>query len=90
MALVTIPDKSTGDSFSAAEMNQILDAIKDGTLDIKTALLTLTGNVINIATQKTPSSAADTGTKGDICHDTAYIYVCVNTDEWERVAIASW
>lgn len=33
---VTIPDKNTGDSLSAAEFNQILDAIKDGDKGIQT------------------------------------------------------
>lgn len=38
----------------------------------------------------TPASAGDTGTAGEICWDGSYIYVCVDTDTWERVAIASW
>ena len=38
----------------------------------------------------TPSSASDTGTAGTICYDSSYIYICVATDTWERVAIASW
>lgn len=31
MSEITVPDKSTGGELSAAEFNQILDAIKDGT-----------------------------------------------------------
>jgi len=38
---VTIPDKTTGSQLTAAEFNQILDAIKDGTLSIKTASITI-------------------------------------------------
>lgn len=45
MALITIPDKSTSDTLTAAEFNQILDAIKDGTLDINTAELQIAGDV---------------------------------------------
>ena len=37
----------------------------------------------------TPSSASDTGIKGEICWDSSYIYVCVDTDTWVRVGI-SW
>jgi hypothetical protein len=51
---------------------------------------TIHGDTINIATQKTPSSATDTGTKGDIVHDSNYIYVCTATNTWKRVAIATW
>jgi hypothetical protein len=57
--------------------------LKDGTA-------TLSGDKLNIATAKTPSSAADTGTTGDICWDASYIYVCTATNTWKRVAIATW
>ncbi len=50
----------------------------------------VTGDTLRVATQKTPASAAATGTKGDIVHDTNYIYVCIATDTWERAAIATW
>ncbi len=48
------------------------------------------GDVLNIATNKTPASATDTGTKGDICWDADWIYVCVATDTWKRSALATW
>ena len=41
-------------------------------------------------TTKTPASAADTGTVGTITYDTDYIYICVATDTWKRVGIATW
>jgi hypothetical protein len=37
-----------------------------------------------------PASAADTGTAGTITWDAGFIYVCVATDTWKRVAIATW
>jgi hypothetical protein len=37
-----------------------------------------------------PSSASDTGIAGEIAYDADYIYICVGTDEWKRVAIATW
>ena len=37
-----------------------------------------------------PSSASDTGTKGEVRFDSSYIYVCTATDTWKRVAIATW
>lgn len=45
---------------------------------------------INMSTSKTPSSATDTGTTGDICWDANYIYVCVGTNTWKRTAITTW
>lgn len=50
----------------------------------------IVGNTVNIPNTRTPASAAAPGTKGDICWDTSYIYVCVATDTWKRVGIATW
>lgn len=43
-----------------------------------------------IQSAKTPSSASDTGTAGTVAWDSNYIYICVATDTWKRVAIATW
>ena len=50
----------------------------------------ITGNTLNVPVTRTPASAAAPGTAGDICWDSSYIYVCVATDTWKRVAIATW
>jgi hypothetical protein len=38
--------------------------------------------------ERTPSSSTDTGTKGTICYDEDYLYICIDTDTWTRVALA--
>ena len=38
----------------------------------------------------TPSSASDAGVAGTIQWDANFIYVCVATNTWKRVAIATW
>lgn len=58
--------------------------------DTPTAKLDINGDKIRIETAKTPSSAGDTGDTGDWCWDANYIYVCVATNTWKRVAIATW
>ena len=45
---------------------------------------------VPIITNRTPSSATDTGVKGQVAYDTNYIYVCVATDVWKRVSISTW
>lgn len=55
-----------------------------------TAYLDINSDVLRLRVPKTPSSAADTGNKGDICWDADYIYVCIDTDTWTRAAIATW
>jgi len=37
-----------------------------------------------------PTNATDAGTRGDILFTANYIYFCVNTDTWKRVALATW
>lgn len=50
----------------------------------------ISGNTINVPTTRTPASASATGTAGDICWDSSYIYVCVATNTWKRTAISTW
>jgi hypothetical protein len=54
------------------------------------ALLQVNGDRIRVATAKTPASATDTGTAGEICWDADYIYVCTATNTWKRTAISTW
>jgi hypothetical protein len=39
---------------------------------------------------RTPSSASDTGTAGEIVTDGNYIYVCTADNTWKRSAISTW
>jgi hypothetical protein len=55
-----------------------------------TGNLVLTGREVVVPTERTITNASDPGVKGTICWDASYIYVCVATDTWERVAIATW
>jgi hypothetical protein len=41
-------------------------------------------------TTKTPASATATGTVGTITYDNDYIYICIATNTWKRVGIATW
>jgi len=54
------------------------------------ALLQVNGDRVRVATAKTPASASDTGTTGEICWDANYVYVCTATNTWKRTAIATW
>jgi len=43
-------------------------------------------NSDTIAFSSVPSSSTDTGTTGQVAKDGNYLYVCVSTDLWERIA----
>lgn len=45
---------------------------------------------VPLITNRTPSSASDTGVKGQIAWDSDYIYICTDTDQWRRIAHATW
>lgn len=37
-----------------------------------------------------PSSSSSTGSKGSISCDTDFLYICVATNSWKRIALSSW
>lgn len=61
-----------------------------GGITVTAGNLTLTAGDLIITTTTTPASAGATGTAGTIAWDADYIYVCVATDTWKRVGIATW
>lgn len=52
--------------------------------------LHIVGDTVRVPVERTIAAATDTGVKGDICWDSSYVYVCVATDTWKRVAISTW
>jgi hypothetical protein len=55
-----------------------------------TGVLDVNDNRARIRTAKTPATSGAAGNAGEICWDTSYLYVCVATNTWKRVAIATW
>jgi len=78
-------DVADGDRFA------IVDTSETETKSIyMSELRVAVGANFSIGAQTAPTSATDTGSVGQIVWDANYIYVCVATDTWKRVAIASW
>lgn len=71
----------------AIDVNGNIGINQSGTL---TSPLDIGGNRLRVRTQKTPSSAADTGNQGEWCNDSSYLYICTAANTWKRVAIATW
>jgi hypothetical protein len=51
--------------------------------------LTLTGTSLVITTPTTPASKTASGIAGQVSWDSSYIYICVATNTWKRVAISN-
>lgn len=52
--------------------------------------LDIDDDTIRVRQSKTPATAGAAGSAGDICWDANYLYICIATDTWRRVAHASW
>jgi len=55
-----------------------------------TAKLDINANTIRLRTARTVTNSTDIGNQGDICWDSNYLYICVATNTWKRVALSSW
>lgn len=68
--------------------------VGSGNVGIGTAapsgLLDVNDDHVRVRTAKTPATAGAAGNAGDICWDAGFVYVCVATNTWKRVAIATW
>jgi hypothetical protein len=79
-----------------ANNDDLVFSIDAGAGKVEKARITSAGkfvsqaSAINVKTAQTPASAGAAGTAGDICWDAGFMYVCVSTNTWKRVAIATW
>jgi len=55
-----------------------------------TAFLDINSDIFRLRTSKTPSSSSASGNAGDFCWDSNYIYICISTNTWRRIAHATW
>ena len=55
-----------------------------------TSLLDINSDILRLRTAKTPATSGASGNQGDICWDSGYLYVCIATNTWQRVATATW
>jgi hypothetical protein len=45
---------------------------------------------LRMSTPTVPATSSDTGSEGQISWDSNYLYVCIATNTWKRVALATW
>jgi len=48
------------------------------------------GSTFRLAQSRTPASSTATGNTGELCWDASYVYVCVSTNTWRRIAHSTW
>lgn len=80
----------TNSPLSAANVNALINQ------DIRTSATPTfvssinSGDNVIITTPKTPVNAGAAGTVGQLCWDSGFIYICIATNTWHRVAQAAW
>jgi hypothetical protein len=55
-----------------------------------TKALDINSDSFRLRTAKTPASATAAGETGEICWDANYLYICIATNTWRRIAHATW
>lgn len=55
-----------------------------------TTLLDVNSDLLRVRIARTPASATAAGNQGDFCWDANYLYICVATNTWRRIAHATW
>lgn len=55
-----------------------------------TATLDVNADTMRLRTARTPASATATGNAGDICWDSSFLYICIATNTWRRIAHSTW
>jgi len=74
----------------SGDMSASAGFVFDKTTNNAVVANTLSTSNFQIVASNPPATAASPGTTGTIAWDTNYIYVCVATNTWKRVAIATW
>jgi hypothetical protein len=91
---VDLPKTDIDGNLTVSGNTDLVDVVIDGDATIYNDLSVQ--GIINATTSsirirnRTPASATATGTTGTIVYDANYIYVCVATNTWKRVAISTW
>ena len=75
---------------SRIKVDEICNFAENGAVSAIEGLTIPSGKKLTGVGARTIASATATGTEGEICWDADYLYVCVGTDTWKRIALATW
>lgn len=89
------PNDGTGDALRAAftKINNNFTNISDigfdaGNVNVQGSI-EVAGNV-KVGSSYVPTTSTSPGIKGQITFNSTYVYVCVATNSWKRLTLASW
>lgn len=86
-----IVDVRIQNGYELSELHDCLIQNKMGHQVLKlNSTATLWNNDTLLGASFTPSSATASGVRGDMVADSNYLYICVATNTWKRVALSTW
>ena len=50
----------------------------------------INGSTLRLGAARTPANSSATGNQGELCWDSSYLYVCIATNTWRRIAHSTW
>lgn len=80
-------DENFRDLYEDTDLQRVLTNGNTATVGMTVSHLTANSLIVSNSSTKTAGSE---GTPGQISWDANYIYVCVATNSWKRVAFTSW
>lgn len=55
-----------------------------------TAGVDIIGDMLRVRTARTPASSTAAGNAGEFCWDSSYLYICIASGTWRRIAHSTW
>jgi hypothetical protein len=68
----------------------VLNSLTTTNLVVLSSLNTLTTTNLTILSTTAPTLSTNSGVTGTLKWDADYLYICVATDTWKRVALSGW
>lgn len=77
-------------NFLIADPNQVyIDGSANSTAN-NAGWIAIKGSTLRITDQRTPASSSASGLAGEICYDSSYMYICISSNTWRRIAHSTW
>ena len=75
---------------SRIKVDEICNFAENGAVSAVEGLTIPSGKKLILTGARTITNSTDSGTEGEVCWDSNYLYICIGTDTWKRIALTTW
>ena len=75
---------------SRIKVDEICNFAENGAVSAIEGLTIPSGKKLILTGARTITNSTDAGTEGEVCWDSNYLYICIGTDAWKRIALTTW